>query len=176
MLWALAYPVYQVIGTIRHEAGHALAAISQGAEIIDLVFLPSIADGQFYFGYVRWKGATNIFVLAAPYFLDLLVFLVFFYLCYYGRFKRHWLWLNLVIVGILSPLMNSGYQYLKSWLNMGGDIARLVAELPAVWVHAYMISVIVLYLVGTPLVVKKSRHIRERSIQTNREEEKLIYV
>lgn len=176
MLWALAYPVYQMISTIRHEAGHALVALIEGAEIIEFVFLPGIAGGQFYFGYVRWEGATSNLAVAGPYILDLLTFLIFFGICFYGDIKRHWLWLNLVVLGVFSPLLNSSYQYLKAGLNMRGDISWLVAKLPAAWVHASMISIIMLYLVGTTLVLRKSRHIRERGIQTNREEEKLIYV
>jgi hypothetical protein len=27
LLWLLAYPIYQIIGTIRHEGSHALAGL-----------------------------------------------------------------------------------------------------------------------------------------------------
>ena len=58
-LWLLAYPLYQILGTIRHEAGHALAAWLQGAEITEFVFLPGMRGEIFYWGYVRWTGETT---------------------------------------------------------------------------------------------------------------------
>jgi hypothetical protein len=35
MLWILAYPIYQIIGTIRHEGSHALVALLEGARVTD---------------------------------------------------------------------------------------------------------------------------------------------
>jgi hypothetical protein len=161
LLWLLASPIYLTIGTIRHEAGHALAAMWQGAEITEFVFLPGLRDGELYFGYVRWMGGdTNWLTTAAPYFLDLLTFSLCFALCYFGRFKRHWLWLNLAILGIISPLINSGYQYFKPGLGMEGDIGWLLGNLPTNWVHGYMITTIALYLTGLLLVFTTSWHSR----------------
>lgn len=81
LLWTLAYPLYQTIGTIRHEGGHALVAWLQGAEIEEFVFIPRIRGDIFYWGYVRWVGNTNWLATAAPYFLDLLTFAIFFLIC-----------------------------------------------------------------------------------------------
>lgn len=161
-LWILAYPVYQTIGTLRHEGGHALAAWLQGAQITEFVFLPGFRNGQLFFGYVSWIGETNWLTTAAPYFLDLITFLIFFTLTFSGRFKRHWLWVNLVIFGVLSPLLNSGYQYLKPGLGLRGDIGWLLETLPGGWVHLYMSLTLLLYLGGTILLFCCSRHIRER--------------
>jgi len=66
LLWILAYPVYQIIGTIRHEGSHALAAMAEGIEVEKFVFWPSLPGGKFYFGYVNWEGSTTWFVTAAP--------------------------------------------------------------------------------------------------------------
>ena len=49
-LWLLAYPLYQVIGTFRHENSHALVAASQGATIDRLVILPSLQEGNWVLG------------------------------------------------------------------------------------------------------------------------------
>jgi hypothetical protein len=135
------------------------------------VFIPGFRDEQFYFGYVSWTGGeTNALVTAAPYFLDLLTFAVFFLICYRGRIRQHWLWLNLVIIGLISPLINSGYQYLKPGLGMSGDIGWLLERWPANWVHGYMISTLGLYLVGLILVFAASWHIRySREDDTNQE-------
>ncbi|MBN2046015.1 MAG: hypothetical protein JW757_13415 [Anaerolineales bacterium] len=161
LFWLLAVPIYLILGTIRHEAAHALTAWQQGAEITEFVFLPGFRGDQFYFGYVSWIGGeTNTLVTAAPYLLDLLTFGVFFLFCHWGKLKRHWLWLNLVIIGIISPLINSGYQYLKPGLGMRGDIGWLLERWPTPWVHGYMISTIALYLTGLLLVFTTSWHIR----------------
>lgn len=168
-LWVLAYPIYQVIGTIRHESGHALAAWIQGAKITKFVFLPGIRNGQLYFGYVNWEGATNWVTTAAPYFLDLVTFLIFFTITFRGKFKRYWLWINIVIFGVISPLLNSGYQYIKPGLSPRSDIGWLLKNLPAGWVHIYMSLTLLLYLGGTNLLFRRSRYIRERN--TIREEE-----
>jgi hypothetical protein len=64
MLWLLAYPLYQVIGTVRHEGSHALVALVEGAKIEQFVVLPSIVGANFcgatypglgqQIGFLRW--------------------------------------------------------------------------------------------------------------------------
>jgi hypothetical protein len=76
LLWLLLYPAYQIIGTLRHEGSHALAAMAEGADIKKFVFWPNFDLGTFQWGYVRWEGSTTWFVRAAPYFCDLLIFFV----------------------------------------------------------------------------------------------------
>jgi hypothetical protein len=163
LFWLFALPLYLVIGTIRHESGHAFMAMAQGAEILEFNFIPAFRGSQFYFGYVRWTGgSTNWMSIAAPYFLDLLTFTIFFVICYFGRFRHHWRWLNLMILGLVSPLVNSGYQYFKVGLSMSSDIGRLLEMLPAIWVHFYMIFTILLYLVGIAVLVIHSANIRDQ--------------
>ena len=160
LLWTLAYPLYQTIGTIRHEGGHALVAWLQGAEIEEFVFIPRMRGDIFYWGYVRWVGNTNWLATAAPYFLDLLTFAIFFLICCKLPVKRHWLWLNLVILGMISPLANSAYIYINSFsADSVNDIARLLAELPALPTHAYFITTLALYALGLLLVFRRSRHL-----------------
>ena len=165
--WLLAYPIYQTLGTIRHEAAHALVAWFQGAKIDRFVFLPGIRSGQFYFGYVDWtEGDVTWLMTAAPYLLDLLTFGLFFVLCGFFCIKRHWLWLNLVVLGMISPLINSAYQYFKPSLLGYGDIGWLLRHQSPGWVRAYMIVTIGLYLVGLWFIFTRSRHIRDRRADT----------
>ena len=135
LLWILAYPIYQLIGTLRHEASHALVILAQGGEITDFTFWPT--EGG-YWGYVSWHGtasspAASIAIDAAPYLVDALTFLVFFTICMLIVFKWRWLWINLIAIGIVSPLVNSAYNYwvgvrtgrydvgdLRAYLRSGG--------------------------------------------------------
>jgi hypothetical protein len=149
LLWLLAYPLYQVIGTLRHELSHALVAWLEGATITEFKFIPT----QGYWGYVRWSGPTDWLTLAAPYFVDLLTFVIFFWLCTSIKFHRHWLWLNAVIIGMLSPLVNTAYNY-SGFIRGTNDIGRLLQVLPPFAVHAYMVLTILLYCIGLWWVFK----------------------
>jgi hypothetical protein len=50
LLWSLAYPVYQIIGTIRHEGSNALAATAEGVEVKKFVFWPNVDLEHFSWG------------------------------------------------------------------------------------------------------------------------------
>ena len=166
LLWFLAFPVYLTIGTIRHEAAHALFAQLQGARITEFVFLPGFRGGQLYFGYVNWIGGEVTWVTtAAPYFIDLLTFALFFGLCCFVPFKRHWLWFNLVILGMVSPLVNSAYQYFKPGLFGSGDIGWLLEHLQPGGVHAYMLFTIGLYLAGLWFAFTRSSYVKRQCRQ-----------
>src|SRR5690242_19390678 len=78
LLWVLALPVYQLIGTVRHEAFHAVVAAAEGARITRFVAWPSVYEHQFLWGYIIWQGRTDVLVTIAPYLGDLLTFAVFF--------------------------------------------------------------------------------------------------
>jgi len=107
LLWILAYPLYQLIGTFRHEASHALVAMAQGNVITEFVFWPTSG----YWGRVAWDGPATVATMAAPYICDLLTFLIFFLVCMTVISRKRWLWVNGVAVGIISPLVNSFYNY-----------------------------------------------------------------
>ena len=146
--WLLGYPIYQVVGTMRHEASHALVAWLEGAQIVKIVLLPSWMEGKgFAWGYVRWKGQTDWLAIAAPYFVDLLTFLLFFFICKRLYFRRHWLWVNLVILGMISPLVNSLYNLLRA-SNPHSDVGRLLDVLPPAAVYSYFILTLGFYLYG----------------------------
>ena len=158
LLWILAYPVYQIIGTLRHEASHALAALLEGARITEFVFWPT----RGYWGYVIWEGPVTSATIGAPYVCDLMTFGLFFVLCMAARFERRWVWLNAVVLGMISPLINSVYNY---WGGLRGpnDVGKLLESLSPGFVHAYFWFTIGFYLVGLVLVFKWSRTARAQA-------------
>ena len=82
LCWLLGWPIYQLVGTARHELSHALVAALQGARITKIEILPSFQPHGFLWGYVEWTGGhTNALVTAAPYLCDFAMFLVFLPLC-----------------------------------------------------------------------------------------------
>jgi hypothetical protein len=159
LLWLFAYPLYQILGTFRHEGSHAIAGMLQGAKITEFVFWPSMREQKFYWGYVCSVGETNWLFLAAPYIVDLITFIVFFVLCMRVRFRRKWVWLNLIIIGMISPLVNSLYNYWGSE-NSSNDIGRLFADLPPEIIHGYFILTLFLYVIGIWIVFRRSESVR----------------
>jgi len=152
LLWMLLLPLYLVIGTFRHEAAHTVVAYLQGAEIIKLAFWPSIYQDKFYFGYVSWRGETNWLVMAAPYFFDVITYTAVFPLVFLKQFKKRWLWLNLTIIGLISPMINSMYNYL-----LGSDVRKLCELLPDLLIHGCFLLGLGLGLLGLVLVFTSSR-------------------
>ena len=144
-LWLLLAPAYLILGTARHEASHAVAAVMQGARLEGIVVLPSMRDGNLYWGYTSYTGNVNWLVFAAPYLVDLLTVAVLLPLC---RLARGWsrpVWLNLVVLGPLSPLVNSTYQYALSFARPFSDVALVRAAVPDTFVHAWFALTIPLY-------------------------------
>lgn len=163
LLWVLAYPIYQIIGTIRHEGAHALIAILEGKEVAKFVFWPSMYQDQFYWGYVIYDGSASLLSSSAPYLLDLITFLFFLPLCAVVFFKRKWIWINLIAIGLISPFANSLYNY-RGGLTSLNDVGKMFRALPDLLVHSYFITTLGVYLVGVFLVFgfsKTARFFRE---------------
>jgi Peptidase M50B-like len=144
--WLLLYPAYQVIGTARHEGGHALAAWAEGARIERFVVLPSRPNGVLYWGYTVWSGQVDWLVAAAPYLLDLLTVLAFAPLVRYARRWPHAVRMNLIIIGLLSPLVNSAYQYVLLFVRPTNDVGVVASHIPDVFVHAWFAIALPLYV------------------------------
>ena len=153
LLWILAYPVYQLLGTFRHEASHAFVALLQGATLERFVSWPTWTESTFRWGYVSWSGPTNWVAVAAPYLCDLATFALFFAICRRVRLRRHWVWVNLVAVGMVSPLVNSAYNYLNG-VRGGGDVATLLQRLPRLVVHGYFVITLAAYALGLFLTLR----------------------
>ena len=74
-------------------------------------------------------------------------------------FKKRWVWLNLIAIGIISPLVNSYYNY-TGGLRGPNDVGELLNMLPEGIVHGYFWLTISLYLVGLVVVFSLSRTAR----------------
>jgi hypothetical protein len=155
LLWLLAAPVYLLATTLRHEGSHALAALLEGCEVTDFVVLPSF-QGGFTFGYTGVAGDPGWLMHAAPFFCDLLAFAVAFLVCFFVERIPRWVWLNIVVIGIVGPLVDSVYNYQGGFWRFGTDVARLFAALPDLGVHLYFTVTIAGYLLG---VLKYSRRV-----------------
>ena len=170
LLWILAYPVYQVIGTFRHESAHALITILGGGEIKEFVFWPSLYKGDFYWGYVVSSGGpTGPLFSAAPYLLDLITFVFFLPLCALVLFKRKWIWINLIAIGLISPFANSIYNY-RGGLRTMNDVGEMFRDLPDLIVHGYFYSTLLIYLIGIILVFgfsKTARYFRKSNVSNS---------
>lgn len=145
--WLLAFPVYAIIATIMHEGSHALAAIAEGARITKFEFWPT-SFPPVRFGYVGWHGSTTWFTMAATYFCDLIIFLVALLIVLEAKPRRRWLWLNILIIGMATPFLNSALNY-GTWLaGHQNDIGKLLRDLDPVAVHLYFVLTILLYAWG----------------------------
>ncbi len=157
-LWVFAFPLYQIIGTIRHEGAHALAIMLEGGRVIKFVFWPTW-ERQFYWGYVQWSGQTDWLISAAPYLADFLTFLAFYLICTLTRVRRHWVWVNLYVIGLLSPLINSGYRYVSSFFRTG-DLTPVLSAVSPWTVHAYFLLTLALYVAALARIQRVTRTAR----------------
>jgi hypothetical protein len=148
LLWGLAYPVYQIIGTIRHEGSHAIAAMAEGAKVTKFVFWPNFDLGGLQWGYASWVGSTTWFTIAAPYFCDLITFFIALLIILEVRPRHRWLWVNILIIGVVSPLVNSAYNYSGGLRGSFNDVGVLLSDLNPIAVHLYFAVTLVLYAWG----------------------------
>jgi len=127
LLWhLLAYPVYQILGTIRHEACHAIVARSFGASIVEFKFLPHRREGKWNFGYVRWVGdldrGQRNFVKKAPYLLGVVMIVCGVWLHTLYEFKEfHWFVFATVML-VVSPVVDLVYNLFKALVWKRGDL------------------------------------------------------
>lgn len=148
LLWFLLLPVYYTIGTIRHEGSHALAAMAEGKKITMFVFWPNFRKGEFSFGYIGIEGTTTWFTWAAPYLCDLIIFFIALLIILKAKPQRRWLWLNILIIGMLSPLINSAYNYCAELAGQFNDVGVLLFHLNPIAVHLYFVLTLLFYAWG----------------------------
>jgi hypothetical protein len=168
--WLLAFPVYLLVGTARHEASHALAGVWEGVKLERFVIWPSYLNGHYAWGYVQWSGQADWVVVAAPYLCDLLTFVGFFFVCTRLPLRSHGIWVNLVILGLVSPWVNSAYAYARGVMTPPcpnheyttflcpaptNDVTQTLIELPAAAVHSYFAATLVLYTLGLLLITTR---------------------
>ncbi len=123
----LLYPVYQVLGTLRHELSHALAAVFQGVGVREIRIFPSRIDGKWYWGFVRYGTGSPVsrWVHAAPYLVNAAFVAWGFSLIPYLTGHE---WLAAVILCWASPALDTLYNLCKWWFYDTGDFKRIVGE------------------------------------------------
>lgn len=83
-----------------------------------------------------------------PYFCDLITFFVALLIILEAKPKRRWLWINMLIIGMLSPFVNSLNAYVVGSTRNVGDVAGLLLALNPVAIHLYFALTLVFYAWG----------------------------
>lgn len=129
----------------------------QGATITEFVFWPT----GYGWGYVNWEGPVTEGTIAAPYLCDLVTFMVGFTVSMvFVLGHKRWLWLNVVVLGILSPLINFAYNYSGGLQGSNNDVGKMLDGMHPAFVHGYFWLTIVAYGIGLYLVFTRSKMTR----------------
>lgn len=112
-------------------------------------------------GYVKVDGATSWAFSAAPYVGNIVTFLAFLWICARLPVRNRALWINCAVIGLVSPLVDSVWNYWGGLIH-SGDVFRLLRFLPAAAVHTWFAVAFVMYVAGlTAAYSARSRRIRE---------------
>lgn len=126
--------------TSRHEASHALAAWSEGADIQKIQLLPEISDELgFTFGYVQSSGEVSWLTDAAPFMVDVLLMISAGFLLSKLKPQGRWYFI-IMLFGIVSPLIDIAYGYLQGQWRAGTDVADLLRQGPDLLVHTMFLA------------------------------------
>lgn len=155
--WFLGLPIYILINSLRHELANMLMVLFTGGRLVQVSILPVFSPGGWLkFGSVQWEGGVEWLILAAPYLCDLVFFTIFAYFTYQKRFKKHWLLLGLVIIGLFSPIFNTGYEYFSS-IFVSTDVTRMIdLMLNEEIVHIYFVMTLAFYVLGLNTIIHSS--------------------
>lgn len=140
----------------RHEAGHAAGALLfDEARITSFSILPRISEqGALIRPHVRVAGSTSAMTRFAPYLLHVAGFLIFLPICLATLRLRRWIWLNLVILGLFLPLLDTLGNYAVGLVRARSDVGRLLGAWPDGWVHLYFLGTIAFYQYGSYRVLE----------------------
>ena len=123
----LLYPVYQVLGTLKHEGAHALVGIAQGLRVLEFHVLPERINGQWFWGRVLMSGRLSTLGFLAPYIVDLAVFtaglMVGQWVSYDWWMAHAWVFFMTMILLVVLPLVDVVYNVVKWWVRDRGDFA-----------------------------------------------------
>jgi hypothetical protein len=100
-------------------------------------------------------GEYSWLTMAAPYACDLAIFSITYWFCMTDTSLPHWAWINVVIFGMISPLVNTTNNYIGH-NDENTDVGFLLDELPEKIVHGYFVSTILLYVAGIYHVFTRS--------------------
>ena len=125
--------------------------LAQGARLVEFSVLPS----QRGWGYVRLDGGhVGWLMSAAPYVCDLLTFVIGYIWSFRIPPHRRWLFVNVFVIAVLSPLIDSVTNYLGVFYP-GGDVGYLARVLGAATVHGFFIAVFFLYAIAIARVLTR---------------------
>jgi hypothetical protein len=165
-LWALGLPIYILIGTARHELAHAFAATLEGAHVESIHLIPTLTPNNgVLWGYVNWTGTTTWITLAAPYFCDLATFLLGLWIFSLRITMPRWIRVQVFAIGVLSPAINSLYNYQAVWYNPLADVSRVMTTIPPVWVGAWIVLSLAVYCAGILALVRSHTNRRLEQLQ-----------
>jgi hypothetical protein len=153
--WALLYPLYQIIGTARHELSHAVTGVLQGGTLLDIRLLPMHDPVRGWFwGYARFAGPTHWTVAAAPYATAIALFALGAWICSRFRGMPAWMWMNCFILGVLSPCFDIAYNLAKVYFRGNGDVYELMRALGPIRVQAIFLGALIAMGVGIGAMIR----------------------
>lgn len=129
LIHILLLPIYQIVGTLKHEGAHAIAAKLSGFEIMSFKFLPHRYNGSFYWGRVTWKPKAlftkpNTHMFLAPYYVDIVCIVAASAVIWNVDWESFfWFAFTVIMLGF-SPIVDTAYNVLKWKLKGTGDWAR----------------------------------------------------
>lgn len=110
--------LYLLLGNLKHEGAHAIAAKLRGYKITAFKFWPHKRDGRWMFGWVSWSGPHERHILLAPYYVDaaLLAGLVVF-LALVPASLSHWYAAGVMLMGALPvvDIARAWWKYRNGW-------------------------------------------------------------
>lgn len=170
--WLLGLPVYILINSLRHEISNAFMVWLTNGKLLHFSFLPGFStSGWLEYGSIRWVGGVEWLILAAPYIGDLLFFSLIAYFCHEKQFKNQWLLTNLIIIGLLSPIFNTGYEYFSSIFKQT-DVTHLIELMPLdELVHIAFVMVLGFYVLVFNAVLHSSatvKYLQDQAITEKR--------
>lgn len=130
IIHAALLPIYQIVSTLRHELAHALTAKAYGFPITAFKILPHMHDGQFYWGRVSWlpTDRDRWLIYMMPYIVNVIALaagISMVKLIDWSSFHPYTL---TVIMLVLSPAIDTIYNFGKYLFSRRGDFARVLSE------------------------------------------------
>ena len=135
----VGYPIYHILGTIRHELSHVVAYWLAGYGVQELHLLPfRDKDGTWYWGRAvpesRPGAKHSIHMHVAPYYTNVLLVAAWTVFTVYIREQAEMLLginvleynllLGFTILLLISPIVDTGYNLYKLARLGTGDFAR----------------------------------------------------
>ena len=131
LIHVLCYPIYQLIGTIRHELAHAVAAWATNVRVIGVKVLPHRFNGHWLWGRTTFHP-EDLFklkpvVYMAPYYVDLYLLAVWGVLFATGvldLIENPSTWLFICTALMASSVVNLLYVLWKFYTGRPNDLTE----------------------------------------------------